>query len=473
MTKLKKGDIIYIKSFLDDDPEFYCWKHLKDLIGIPTQITFVNHNNGIIYITHPFYDKVPFNEGCVNYEVVSDYEEGEHKDIKSSQKDILSLIQKDLSDKDKDFVTDYIFKKKLKENEEERKKSNKEEKFLDIINDIENGDLDVEVFGGIEKFLDIIKEEDMLHLINPDAQVWSDYQNQLFYAFYQNDTSFIWKIVDKYLSDVVKIGDDYYFDTSTGDLAGFFDTNYRSEISRTGIESILSGEHDMNFYDVTDDVYRDVYDELTNENKQLVKERIALDLKDIKTISTDTELLEEIAQEQGRENVELTDEVISRILGDNDTLEYLINKELDLDGVRSELYSLYSNCYSGILSDEWYDSLMNELVGFVIDNDKSDEYSYKKQVWDKDSNRVEKTFYGTRYKVTNCIYDVVSEWLEENKNCEGGYCDTIEYFGSYDRLLSDLIDDGVRELLRVPRLDDYPDHRKVNSCVNGNIGEYF
>ena len=86
---------------MDDNPEFYCWKHLKDLIGIPTQITFVNHNNGIIYITHPFYDKVPFNEGCVNYEVVSDYEEGEHKDIKSSQKDILSLIQKDLSDKDK------------------------------------------------------------------------------------------------------------------------------------------------------------------------------------------------------------------------------------------------------------------------------------------------------------------------------------------------------------------------------------
>jgi hypothetical protein len=116
---------------------------------------------------------------------------------------------------------------------------------------------------------------------------------------------------------------------------------------------------------------------------------------------------------------------------------------------------------------------MNELVGFVIDNDKRDEYSYKKQVWDKDSNRVEKTFYGTRYKATNCIYDVVSEWLEENKNCEGGYCDTIEYFGSYDRLLADLIDDGARESLRVPRLDEYPDHRKVESCVNGNIGGYF
>jgi len=471
MTKLKKGDIIYIKSFLDDNPEFYCWKHLKDLIGIPTQITFVNHNNGIIYITHPFYDKVPFNEGCVDYEVVSDYEEGEHKDIKSSQKDILSLIQKDLSDKDKDFVTDYIFKKKLKENEEERKKSNKEEKFLDIINDIENGDLDVEVFGGIEKFLDIIKEEDMLHLINPDAQVWSDYQNQLFYAFYQNDPSFIWKIVDKYLSDVVKIGDDYYFDTSTGDLAGFFNTNYRSEISSNAIESILSGEHDMNFWDLTDNVYRDVYDELTPENKKLVNERIVKELKDMETIDTHTELLEEIAEEQGREDVELTDEVISRILNDDDTIEYLINKELD--DVRSDLYSLYLGCYEGVLTDEWYDSLMDELTGFVIDNDKRDDYSYKKQVYDKEGKRVEKTFYGTRYKATNCIYDVVSEWLEENKNCEGGYCDTIEYFGSYDRLLADLIDDGARESLRVPRLDEYPDHRKVESCVNGNIGGYF
>lgn len=470
MTKLKEGDIIYIKSFLDDNPEFYCWKHLKDLVGMPTQVTFVNHNNGIIYITHPFYDKVPFNEGCVDYEVLNDYEEGEHQNIKSSQKEILSLIQKDLSDKDKDFVTDYTFKKKLKENEEERKKSNKEEKFLDIINDIENGDLDVEVFGGIGKFLDIIKEEDMLHLINPDSQVWSDYQNQLFYAFYQNDTSFIWKIVDKYLSDVTKIGGDYYYDTSSDELAGFFNTNYRNEISSDSISSILSGEYDMDFWDVTDDVYRDVYDELTPENKKLVNERIVEELKNMETIDTHTGLLEEIAEEQGREDVELTDEVISRILQDDDTIEYLINKELD--DIRSDLYNIYASCYEGTLTDEWYDSLMSELVGFVIDNDKRDEYSYKKQVWDKDSNRVEKTFYGTRYKATNCIYDVVSEWLEENKNCEG-YCDTIEYFGNYSRLLADLIDDGVRELLRVPRLDDYPSSTNVEKCVNGNIRDYF
>ena len=361
--------------------------------------------------------------------------------------------------------------------QEEPKLTKVQEKLLRILDRFQNGDIDIDfienAIGGLDKFFNLLSKNNLLDYIDPFSRDWGDYQNQLFYLFYQNDISFVWTIVDKLLSDVTKIGDDYYFDTSTSDLAGFFNTNYRSEISRTGIEDILSGEHNMDFWDVTDNVYRDVYDELTNENKQLVKERIALDLKDIKTIGTDTELLEEIAQEQGRDDVELTDEVISRILGDDDTIEYLINKELD--DVRSELYSLYSGCYSGILNDEWYDSLMDELVGFVIDDTRRDEYSYKKQVWGKEGEgiKVDKTFYGTRYKATICIYEVVSEWLEENKNCEGRYCDTIEHFGSYDRLLADLIDDGARESLRVPRLDEYPDHRKVNSCVNGNIGEYF
>ncbi len=436
--ELKDGDIIYIKDFLSDKPEFYCRKYFKDLIGFPTKVSLSNDK---IYVKHPTLDLVPLSKNCVDYNSVGHSDESISR-IDESDEPILNNTQK---------------------------------KLLMILIKFQNGDIDLtfieSAVGGLDKFLMLLSKNNLLNYIDPFSMDWDDYQNQLFYLFYQNDKSFIWTIVDKLLSDVTKIGDDYYFDTSTSDLAGFFETNYRSEISRTGIEDILSGEYNMDFWDVTDNVYRDVYDELTNENKQLVKERITLDLKDIKTIGTDTELLEEIAQEQGRDDVELTDEVISRILDDDDTIEYLINKELD--DVSRDLYSLYSNCYSGILSDEWYDSLMSELVGFVIDDTQRDEYSYNKQVWDKDSNRVEKTFYGTRYKATKCIYEVVSEWLEENKNCEGGYCDTIEYFGSYDRLLSDLIDDGARELLRVPRLDEYPDHRKLNSCVNGNIGEYF
>jgi hypothetical protein len=51
--------------------------------------------------------------------------------------------------------------------------------------------------------------------------------------------------------------------------------------------------------------------------------------------------------------------------------------------------------------------------------------------------------------------------------------DTIVYHGSYMGLLKQLIDDGDHSSLSVPRLDDYPDSRKVSSCVNENIGDYF
>ena len=360
--------------------------------------------------------------------------------------------------------------------EQEEPKLNKiQEKLLSLLDKFQSGDVSMsdldDYIGGLNNFLKLLSKNNLLTYIDPFSNDWGDYQNQLFYEFYENDRSFVWTIVDKLLSDVTKIGDDYYFDTDSNDLASFFNTGYRSEISSESISSILNGDYDMYWWDVTDDVYRDVYDELTPENKKLVNERIVEELKDMKTIDTNTELLVEIAEEQGREDVELTDEVISRILQDDDTIEYLINKELP-DGVRSDLYSIYQGCYEGTLTDEWYESLMSELVGFVIDDTNRDEYSYKKQVYDKEGKRVEKTFYGTRYKATNCIYEVVSEWLEENKNCEG-YCDTIEYFGSYDRLLSDLIDDGARESLRVPRLDDYPDSRKVEKCVNGSIRDYF
>ena len=445
--KLKDGDIIHITGLKSNKPGSDCETNYEGLVGIPTKVVSYR---GSLYLTHPTLYLIPFESDCIEFNIMENVELGGRHKVKRTT---------------------------LKEQEEseEPKLSRQQEKLLLILTKFQEGDIDLQYLedsvGGLDNFLKLLSKNNLLTHIDPFSHDWDDYQNQLFYSFYQNDTSFVWTIVDKLLSDVTKIGNDYYLDTTPGDLAGYFNTIYRNEISRDGIESILSGEYDMNFWDVTDDVYRDVYDELTPENKKEVNERIISELKDMKTIDTHTELLEEIAEEQGREDVELTDEVISRILQDDDTIEYLINKELP-DGVRSDLYSIYQGCYEGTLTDEWYESLMSELVGFVIDDTNRDEYSYKKQVYDKEGKRVEKTFYGTRYKATNCIYEVVSEWLEENKNCEG-YCDTIEYFGNYSSLLGDLISDGARESLRVPRLDDYPDSRKVEKCVNGSIRDYF
>ena len=116
---------------------------------------------------------------------------------------------------------------------------------------------------------------------------------------------------------------------------------------------------------------------------------------------------------------------------------------------------------------------MSELEGYVIDNRQFDEYTYKKDTWDKDGNRIAKTMYGKRYKATKCIYDIVSEWLTENKNNDGYGQSNLGYFGSLEGVLRDLVNYGNKEELRVPRLNDYPDYRRIESCINDNFSSYF
>jgi len=152
-------------------------------------------------------------------------------------------------------------------------------------------------------------------------------------------------------------------------------------------------------------------------------------------------------------------------------MQFLINSKLP--DIRNDLYSIYSHCYTGILVDKWYESLWNELEGFAIDSiEGREDYTYQKDGWDKDGNRIKKTYYGVRYPVTTCVHDVAVEYLVANKNHT--YSDnTFEYWGSYMGILQALVGDGDRDSLRVPRLDDWPDSRKVSKCVNESIGDYF
>jgi hypothetical protein len=362
--------------------------------------------------------------------------------------------------------------------EEEQKPSKIDEKLMGIIEKLNDGELDIEFINkfmsGLDNFISLLQKRNLINLIDPFNSSFEDIQNSLFYAFYQNDKNFIWKLVDKYLSDVTKIGDEYYLDIEASDLAGFFKT-YRSDISEDAIVSIISGEYEFNSWDVTDDEYGDVYENLKPEHKNTVDDRVRSELGNYDKLSIkyrSPDLFEEIAEEQGTEGeINIDDSVINRLISDKESMKYLINEELD--DVRRELYSLYSMCYQDALNDEWYDSIMSELEGYVIDDRKFDDYSYKKEAWDKDGKRITKTMYGRRYKATKCIYDIITEWLTDNKDNEGFSQSSLGYFGSLDGVLRDLINYGDKEELRVPRLDDYPDYRKVQECINDNFTSYF
>ena len=472
---LKMGDTIYIKRFQSEDIDFYCYKHFKDLVGFPTKVFLIR--NDTIYVTHPILDVVPLSENCVDYEILEDVDLGYHKDVKNQ----LNLMKTMGASKIPIERVKKIYKRKLDEQEED-KISPRDQSILNIIEQINNGELNEkflnEFFGGLDRFLNLVDRKGWSHLIDPFASGLEDIQNQMFYAFYQRDNNFIYEIVNRYLSDIESDGTDYYYSGDYDELAAYFSSG-RNDISEKTISEILSGEYDSYQYGGfdADDEYDNVYTELDHYAKSVVDEYIVNELKTMGTLKFSTykrppELLRDIAEEQGsEEEITLTDEVITRLMSDDDCLKYLINKELD--DVGSNLNSIYSGCYGDILSTEWYNDLWSALEGEVVDSREGIEYSYKKSVWQKDGTRGSKTVYGKKYKVTKCVYDVVKGWLEVNKE-KGGYNNnTIEYFGSYYVLLKDAMEYGPMDWIRVPVLDDYPDWRKMQKCMNDSVENYF
>ena len=366
--------------------------------------------------------------------------------------------------------------------QEEPKKSSRDETMLGLIDDFNNNKLDLEFLdnfmGGLDNFISLLQKKGWLHLINPFAEGAQYIQNSLFYAFYKADPNFIHKIIDNFLSDVSKIGDDYYYDADYSELASMFQRGNR-DIGEKTIEDILSGEYDIyqhGGYD-SDDEYRDVYDNLDHYAKSVVDEFIVNELKAMGVLKFSIykrtpESLKEIAEEQGSENeIKLTDEIIARLMSDDECLEYLINKELD--EVRSNLNMIFSSCYGDGLVDSWYKDLWYQLEGVVVDSKEGEVYTYKKYGWSKDNTRKTITAYGKRFKVTKCVYDVVKGWLERNNGRDGYSDNTIEYFGNYTNLLKDCMDYGPMDWLRVPHLAEWPDNREFEKCMNNSVESYF
>jgi hypothetical protein len=464
--ELKMGDTIYVKGFKDENPEFYCWKHMKDLIGFPTRVFLIR--NDTIYVTHPTLDVVPFSEDCVDYEVIEGVNLGHHRDLKNKQNFVKKMGMNKVPQKN----IGKIFKN-LNEVEEKKELTNTQKKLLTILKKFESEDIDKiyieNSIGGIDKFLNLLEKQNLMGYIDPLETVWDEFENLLLYKKIELDPSYIWTVVNS-LSDIVKIGDTYYFDTSGEELSDFFNTG-RNDISRESIEEIIEGNYEFGSWDVTNDEYRDVYEQLKPENKKLVDVRIREELTKKGALDIESKLLEKIGLEQGRGYVTLDDNIITRILEDDETMRYVINRELD--DVRSDLYSIYSSCYSDILTDNWYGDIMSELVGEVIDNTTFEEYSFKKNVYNNRTGKSEqRTVYARRYPVTNCVFSLVKDWIYEYKDSTWND-DSINYHGSYYNLMKAAMNSGLRSELRVPHLDDYADYYQVSRCVNENIGDYF
>lgn len=335
--------------------------------------------------------------------------------------------------------------------------------FDEIFDNFINGELEVEkFFNDYETFFKILDRKGLLtdlDLNNINNQ--EEWQNRFLLYLYQNNHIELFnRWINKFMSDVETDGSGNYYliIDRLSELSDLFCDSYRSRdgLSQETIAKTLDGENDTWdwFSETTDDIYRDVISELDKENLNYLKEYIVTELKD-KEISPETDEMELIASEQGNDEfLYINNENISRILDDEESINYLLDNYLD--DLNSNLYSIHHSAYSNAYEDEIYEDIWNELGTYFYGKPEYLQvpHSYKNDVL------VQKV----KLHINNFLSTIV-DILDSNKDY--GNSGTIEYNGNF---LGYLKENG--DCLKVYS-PDYPSSNKVEENINSYFKDYL
>jgi hypothetical protein len=330
--------------------------------------------------------------------------------------------------------------------------------FNDLVEKFNNGDLDVkQYFNDYETFFNILKKRGLMSEIDPNnATDGEEWQNEYLIWLYHNDKEAFTKWVLSLVNDVVYKDGVYYLDVDDrSELSKLFCDGGRNDISRDTIESILSGESDWEpYWDTTDNVYRDVVEELNEDNLKRLKEYIVENLEGF-WIEPETDILSEIAEEQGNPaQARITYDNVDRVVNSEETMNYLFENELQ--DLKSELYSVHSNSYNAAYENEVWQSVMNELGTYFIGNG---EFVMRPHRYKKDTQ-----VQNFVIPIANFESDIVG-FLEDGKGY--GNSGTLEYWGSYLGMMEDWAN-----CLSV-HSPDYPDFREVDKNINEMFRDYI
>ena len=329
----------------------------------------------------------------------------------------------------------------------------------DMVEMFNNNELDVEkYFNNYDTFFNILKKRGLMGEIDPKNAAGGEYwQNEYLLWLYENDRENYYKWVPSLLNDVIfENGNAYLEITDRGDLAKLFCDGHRYDLSRDTIENILSGDGDVfePYWDTTQDVYRDVVEELTPENDKRLGEYI-VNILNGQQVSADTDELQLIASEQGHpEYVEVNTENVKRIIDDEETMKELLDDQLS--DLKSELYSIHSSAYNSAYEEEVWSEIWSELETYFEGNGEwiSKPHPYKK------NTQIQ------YFKIPIVDFEsYVNDYLFNNKGY--GNSGTLEFHGGFLEIIRE-----DRDCLSA-HAPDYPDSRKVDKNINEYFKEYI
>jgi hypothetical protein len=275
------------------------------------------------------------------------------------------------------------------------------------------------------------------------------------YLLYLSETN-----TEKFREEVAKQISDVRFDgevpvlelNDASDLAKLFCSG-RNDISQDTIGEILLGEADWDrYWDTTDDVYRDVIEELNEENLKHLYSYIVKNLEGIQ-IEPETELLSEIASSQNTNYATITIVNVEYVVRDPETMGYLLDN--DLSELDSELNSIHSNAYNSAYETAVFREVWGKLDD-MFDVEKR-KYIYKPHPYKKET-QIEVL----EIPIRN-FYEPIRDYLYNNK----GTSQTLEYFGNFINILEE---NGECLSVWAP---DYPNSSEIDKNINEIFGDYI
>jgi len=327
--------------------------------------------------------------------------------------------------------------------------------FQELIDDLhDGGNLAKTFFGDFQTFFTVLDKRGYLDQLDIED---SEIQNELLlFLKKSHPQKFNQFIMDK-LTDL-EIDEDgrVFLDLSDqSELSELFCDNSRNGLSRSMVEEILNGEFDNWFDYTTDSVYDDVISELTPKNHKILADYIVNALQNTQ-ISPETEVLSEIAIEQGHpEYVTIDSSVVETILDDKETMSHLLSEELQ--DLNNNLDTIHNNAYSSAYESASIDSIWSELQEYV--EGKGQFYSIP--------HRFKKDTMTQRFTipVSSNFHGIIEDYLRDKAN--RGNRGLLEYYGSYISLLADNFD------CLIVHGPDYPDYREIKNNINEIFTDYL
>jgi hypothetical protein len=340
-------------------------------------------------------------------------------------------------------------------------------KVIKYVEEFNEGDLEFleTVFGDVQNILRFFKKNNVLHLVDPFSSGLEDYENQILYYLindFKDEGTF--KLAIDQFSDIIEKDGNYYLRLDDKyDLADLFDDSGRDFTSKDYVKSIFGEDNLEHFSDTTDNIYRDVIEELNPDNIELLKQHMLEVLTNLEIkVDDDCPVLFHNRMEDGI--FYLTPENMGDVISDEESFMYLLDNDY-LPNVTGDLHNIHYNAYNAAYETEIYNDIMSELETY---------FDTKTGTWGTEQSKYnpEKLYEIYTIKIyPNVFRETIINFLG-NRNFWGYYNYNLGYLGTWLTMMTTMIAEDDLEALSF-RVSDYPDHRLINRYINENIGDYF